>query len=96
MDYIENLKIALQKKNPLYIKVKVVPKSTKNEIVEIMEDQPDNGLAGGTYKIRIAAPATDGKANAELLKFLKKSLGLKEAAIISGQRDRVKLVKLTI
>lgn len=96
MEFLEKLKSALVQKNPLYIKVKVIPKSPKNEIVEIMEDQPDNGLAGGTYKIRVAAPATEGKANAELLKFLKKSLGLKEAAIISGQRDRVKLVKLVI
>ena len=77
----------LQNKNPLYIKIKVIPKSPKNEIMEIMED--------GTYKICIKAPPTDGKANAELIKFLKKSLGLSEVTIISGQRDRVKLVKLT-
>lgn len=86
MEFLKKLKLTLLEKNPLYIKVKAIPKSPKNEIVEVMED--------GTYKIRIAAPATDGKANAELLKFLKKSLGLKEATIISGQRDRVKLVKL--
>ena len=88
MDCIENLKASLQKKNPLYIKVKVIPKSPKNEIVEVMED--------GTYKIRITAPPTDGKANAELIKFLKKSLGLSEVTIISGQRDRIKLIKLQI
>lgn len=87
MNYIEQLKLALTKKNPLYIKVKVLPKSPKNEIVDIMED--------GTYKIRIAAPPTDGKANAELMKFLKKSLGLLEAVIVSGQKDRVKLIRLT-
>ncbi len=88
MNYWEKLKLDLQKKNPLYIKAKVIPKSPKNEIVEIMED--------GTYKIRIAAPPTDGKANAELTKFLKKSLGLSEVVIVSGQKDRVKLVKLQI
>jgi len=91
---INQLKSALQTKNPLYIKVKVIPKSPKNEIVDIMEDQSDSGLAGGTYKIRIKAPATNGKANIELIKFLKKSLGLSEAKIISGQRDRIKLIKL--
>jgi uncharacterized protein len=87
MDLINNLKSELQKKNPLYIKVKVVPKSPKTEITDIMAD--------GTYKIRVAAPPTDGKANAELLKFLKKGLGLSEASIISGQTDRVKLIKLS-
>ena len=75
MNYWEKLKLDLQKKNPLYIKAKVIPKSPKNEIVEIMED---------------------GKANAELTKFLKKSLGLSEVVIVSGQKDRVKLVKLQI
>jgi len=77
----------LQAKSPLYIRVKVLPKSPKNEITEIMED--------GTYKIRVAAPAEGGKANAELIRFLKKSLGLSAAAIISGQTDRIKLIKLT-
>ena len=87
MEYINNLKTELQKKNPLYIKVKVIPKSPKNEIVDVMDD--------GTYKIRIAAPPTDGKANAELIKFLKKSFGLSEVSIISGQTDRVKLIRLS-
>jgi uncharacterized protein (TIGR00251 family) len=53
-------------------------------------------MADGTYKIRVAAPPEGGKANAELLKFLKKSLGLSEATIISGQTDRTKLIRLTI
>lgn len=85
-DFFVQIKSDLKIKNPLYIKVKVIPKSPKNEITEIMED--------GTYKIRITAPPTNGKANAELIKFLKKTLGLSEVAIISGQRDRVKLIKL--
>jgi len=85
---MEHIRITLKNKSPLYIKVKVVPKSPKNEIVEVMSD--------GTYKIRVAAPPTDGKANAELLKFLKKSLGLSEAVIVSGQKDRVKLIRLKI
>ena len=87
-NFFTQLQSDLQKKNPLYIKVKVIPKSPKNEITDIMAD--------GTYKIRVAAPPTDGKANTELLKFLKKSFGLSDATIISGQTDRVKLIKLTI
>jgi uncharacterized protein len=86
-DFIDQLKQALAQKSPLYIRVKVIPKSPKNEIVEVMADQ--------TYKVRVAAPATDGKANAELLRFLRKSLGAKETMIVSGKTDRIKLVKLT-
>ena len=85
--FFEQIKAELEAKNPLYIRVKTLPKSPQNEIVEQMEDE--------TYKIRVKAPATDGKANAELLRFLKKSLGLSDAVIISGQTDRVKLIKLS-
>ena len=87
MNFLEPLKISLAQKSPLYIKVKVLPKSPKNEIVEILED--------GTYKIRVAAPAEDGKANAELIRFLKKSLGASEVKIISGKTDRIKLIRIT-
>jgi len=85
--FISDIKSLLSKKSPLYLKVKVLPKSAKNEVVDQMED--------GTYKIRIKAPATDGKANAELVRFLKKELGASEAAIVSGQKDRVKLIRLS-
>ncbi|PIZ72831.1 hypothetical protein COY07_02810 [Candidatus Peregrinibacteria bacterium CG_4_10_14_0_2_um_filter_43_11] len=77
----------LKAKSPLYIRVKVLPKSPKNEVVEVMED--------GTYKIRIAAPAEGGKANAELIKFLKKALGANKITILSGKADRLKLIKVT-
>ncbi len=73
-------------KKPFYLQVKAMPKSPKTEIVERLED--------GTWKIRLAAPATDGKANAELIQFLKKSLKASEVTIISGQKDRLKLVKV--
>jgi uncharacterized protein len=86
-DLLSQLAQALSIKNPLYIRVKVVPKSPKNEIVDLMADE--------TYKIRVAAPATDGKANAELLRFLKKTLGASEAMIVSGKTDRIKLIKIS-
>lgn len=86
MDPIQQLQSELKTKNPLYIKVKVLPKSPKNEIAEVLED--------GTYKIRVKAPAEGGKANAELIRFLKKSLGALEVVIISGKAERIKLIKL--
>jgi uncharacterized protein (TIGR00251 family) len=87
-DYFNQITSDLLKKSPLYIKVKVLPKSPKNEITDQMED--------GTYKIRIKAPATDGKANAELIRFLKKEIKVSEVIIVSGQRDRVKLIRITV
>lgn len=89
-NFLDQIKAKFKNKKeenkPLYLKLKILPKSPKNEIVEQLEDE--------TYKIRIAAPATDGKANAELIKFLKKSLDASEVVIVSGQKDRVKLVKM--
>jgi len=42
-------------------------------------------------KIAVAAPPDDGKANKELLRFLKKEIGACE--IVSGKTSRKKLVK---
>lgn len=86
MSHIEDIKNQLQKKNPLYIKLKVFSKAPQNEIFDRLED--------GIYKIKVAAQPIRGKANAELLKFLKKELSLEEAAIVSGGRDKVKLIRL--
>ncbi len=48
-----------------YLRIKVIPRSPKNEIVETMKD--DSGEE--TIKIRIKAPPEKGKANTELIKF---------------------------
>jgi len=85
--FFEQIKAQLKAKSPIYIRVKAMPKSPKNEIVDQMSD--------GTYKIRIAAPAEKGKANAELVKFLRKELGASEVVVVSGQTDRVKLVRIS-
>lgn len=86
--FFEQLKSELAKKSPLYIKVKVISKSPRNEITEQMED--------GTYKIRVAAVPVKGAANTELCKFLKKSLGASEVAIVSGGRDKMKLIRISL
>lgn len=77
----------LQKKSPLYIKVKVQSKAPKTEVIDRLED--------GTYKVKVAAQPIRGKANEELLKFLKKNLSLSDVQIVSGGRDSVKLIRLT-
>ena len=88
MNYIEQLQMQLRQKSPLYIKVKVQSKAPKTEIVDQMDD--------GTYKIKVAAQPVRGAANQELLKFLKKSLKLSDAQIVSGGRDKVKLIRLSV
>jgi len=85
--YFDQLKAELDSKSPLYIKVKVISKSPKTEIVEQMED--------GTYKIRVHAAPVKGAANEKLCKFLRKGLGASEVSIVSGGRDKVKLIRIS-
>lgn len=55
------------------------------------------GLHGDAVKIRIASPPVDGKANAELIKFLAKSFAVaaRDIEIISGQTNRRKRVAIS-
>lgn len=69
---------------PSYATFKGIPNASKTEIVGTMGD--------GTIKIRIAAQAEKGKANAELIRFFKKEYGL-VAIIVGGESDRKKLVR---
>ncbi|EKD93911.1 MAG: hypothetical protein ACD_28C00032G0008 [uncultured bacterium] len=73
---------------PIYLRIKVIPKSSKSEIVETMGD--------GTLKIRIAAPPEKGKANTELIRFLSRHLKIDKSQvnIISGKSDTLKLIKI--
>ena len=69
--------------------IRVQPGSRKNEIVEI--------LADGTIKIRISAPALEGKANHALIEFLSQLLKVKQSSIeiVAGLRTKDKLVSIT-
>jgi len=73
---------------PKYIRIKVLPKSPKTEIIDTLDD--------GTIKIRIAAPPEKGKANRELLKFLSKhyKVDKESITIVSGKSDPLKLIKI--
>lgn len=85
--FFDQLGRRLAEKSPLYIKVKVISKSPKNEIVDFMEDE--------TYKVRVAAVPVKGAANEELCRFLKKGLKASDVAIVSGGRDKVKLIRIS-
>jgi uncharacterized protein (TIGR00251 family) len=73
----------------LTLKIKVIPKSPKNEIVGQMAD--------GTLKIRIAAPPEKGRANEELRSFLAGQYNVPAAnvTILSGATSQTKLVRIT-
>lgn len=75
-----------------YLRIKVLPKSPKNEIVEIMEDESGEQ----TIKIRIKAAPEKGKANIELIKFLSKEMQIDKSriSIISGKSEQLKLIKI--
>lgn len=55
-----------------------------------------SGLHDGNIKIKINAPAVDGKANAALIDFLSDFLEIPKSAIhiISGQKSRIKKLKM--
>ncbi|MBN1494384.1 DUF167 domain-containing protein [Candidatus Peregrinibacteria bacterium] len=74
----------------LYLRIKVIPKSAKNQVVDIMNDE--------TIKIRIKAAPEQGKANAALIEFLSKELNVleKNVLIISGAHDPLKLIKVKL
>ena len=64
------------------LNITVKPNSPKTKILE---------EAGNNLKIAVAAPASDNKANQELIKFLKKKFK-KNIKIIRGLTSKKKLV----
>lgn len=72
---------------PERFRVRVVPNAPKSTPA---------GAYGEGVKIKISAPALDGKANAELIKFLSKFLDIPRSniRIICGETSRDKLVEV--
>ncbi len=68
--------------------VKVIPKSSRNEIAGRMAD--------GTLKVKIAAPPEKGKANEELRAFLAREYGVpqRDVVIVSGETSHRKRVRI--
>jgi uncharacterized protein (TIGR00251 family) len=65
--------------------IKVTPGASKNEILDVRESR---------LRVRVAAAPEDGKANAELVSFLAKTLGIakKDITIIRGEKSRLKTI----
>lgn len=70
------------------LKIRAVPNAPKSHCA---------GVYGDGVKIKIAAPAMDGKANAELIKYLAKTLGISKSGvrILSGESSRDKIVEVS-
>ena len=68
------------------LRIKAQPAASKNEFCEIYGED--------AIKVRIEAPAVEGAANKELVKFLSKSFKVPKSDIIfkSGQQSKIKIV----
>ena len=55
------------------------------------------GLHGGAHKIRLAAPAVEGRANEALVDFLAQAFSVRkrDVAIVSGASARRKVVRIS-
>jgi uncharacterized protein (TIGR00251 family) len=74
---------------PLRLSVKVIPKSSRNEVVEVQAD--------GTWRVKVAAVPEKGKANAELCEFLAKEFGVarSKVEVVTGHTSTRKQVVIS-
>jgi len=74
--------------NLITLKIKAQPNASRSEFA---------GLYGeDAIKVRVAAPAVEGAANKELIKFIAKSFKVPKGSVelISGQSSKIKLIRL--
>lgn len=69
------------------ITVRVIPNASKSEIA---------GREGSVWKIRLAAPPVDGKANDSLIRFLADRLDLapSEIDLVKGHSSKTKILSV--
>jgi uncharacterized protein (TIGR00251 family) len=69
--------------------IRVQPGAARSEVV---------GTHGDALRVRVSGPAVDGRANAELVRFLAEHLGLPTRAveITRGHTSRTKVVHVTV
>ncbi|XP_067293060.1 UPF0235 protein C15orf40 homolog [Pseudorasbora parva] len=76
------------KDGAIAIAIHAKPGAKQNAITDVSEE---------AVGVAIAAPPSDGEANAELLRYLSKVLGLKksEVSLDKGSKSREKVIKVT-
>ena len=69
------------------LELKVIPNAPRNEVV---------GWLGAALKVKVHAPALEGRANDELLDFLAETLGVprRDVTLLRGDKSRQKLVRI--
>jgi uncharacterized protein (TIGR00251 family) len=69
------------------LELKVVPNAPRNEIA---------GWLGEALKVKVHAPALEGRANDELLDFLARELGVprRNLTLLRGEKSRQKIVRI--
>ena len=84
------LKERLAREKQLSLTIKVIAKSSRNEIVGMLED--------GTLKLKIAAAPEKGKANAEICAYLAREFQVrqKDVEIVRGQLSPLKRVVISL
>lgn len=67
--------------------LRIVPNAKRDEVV---------GEYGDAVKVKVAAPAVEGKANETLLRYLAETLRIhrRDIALIAGEKSRDKLVEV--
>lgn len=67
--------------------IQTTPNAPRSQIV---------GWVGDRLKIKVKAPAVEGKANAELVRFLAERLGVRPNAVslVRGETARLKVVRI--
>jgi uncharacterized protein len=76
-----------EQNNHLFFEVKIIPHSSKNEII---------GWENNCLKIKIKEIAEKGKANKELIDFLSKIFKIAKSSIniVKGHSSRIKKIKV--
>lgn len=71
----------------LTLNLQITPNAPRSEIV---------GWMGDRLKLKIKAPAVEGKANAELVRFLAEAFGVRPNAVtlVRGETARLKVVRI--
>lgn len=78
------------KEGKVSLRIKAQPAASRNEFCEVYGDE--------AIKIRIKAPAVEGAANKELVKFLSKSFKVSKSDIVfkTGQNSKIKIVEFPL
>lgn len=69
------------------IYVKVIPRSSKNEVIEITE---------GEYKAKVTVPPVDGEANKMLISILARHFNIPKSSltIVGGKSAKTKIIEI--